>query len=248
MFIKLTLLLMLASSDGGALTHAPPTSLAADTLGAITGRVVVVGAEGGVSAAELTLASLGRATSTAPNGGFAFHDVPAGTYELVAEHLAYGTDTTSVRVEPGETTSVEIHLSERVFQMDPLSVTVRREYLESVGFYERMESRNERHFFTPERLVRIGIRNLGQFRPEILLSTIAFAGGRAQELKRCDGFAYFLDGRYHDRGLIEQRVRDLSASEVGAVEVYPYGIGLPTFAVREKAIKCGAVIVWTKRW
>lgn len=247
MLVKLSLLLLIASTDGGALTHAPP-SLAADTLGSITGRVVAVAAGGGVSAAGITLSPSGRTTSTAPNGGFAFHKVPSGNYELVAEHLAYGADTTSVRVTPGETTSVEIRLSDRVFQMDPLSVTVRREYLESVGFYERMETKNERHFFTPERLERLGIRNLGQFRPEILLSNIAFAGGRAQELKKCDGFAYFLDGRYHEWGLVEQRVRDLSASDVGAVEVYPYGIGLPTFAVREKAIKCGAVVVWTKRW
>lgn len=218
-----------------------------DTVGTITGRILDPGNGGGVSAAEVLLSRPARMTSTVPNGAFAFHGVPAGEHQLIVEHLGYGTDTTAVVVRAGETTTVELRLSPRPYLLEPLSVTVRRDYLESVGFYDRREKGIGR-YFTPEKLERLGIGNLGRFRPEILLSTFAFAGTNVQELRDCDGFAYFLDGRYHRWGLVEERVRNLSASEVGAVEVYPHGHGLPTFALRQESVECGAVVIWTERW
>lgn len=223
-----------------------------DTLGAVTGQVVDLQSGKGVSAAEITLAPLDRTTSSGPDGDFTFRDVPAGGYDLTVEHAGYVGYTTDVVVEAGRVSNLRMHISAAPVSLDPLEVRVRREYLESVGYYERMEKGIGR-YFTPERLERLGIRNFGRFRPDILLSSTAFAGNWAQQLKGCLDFVYFLDGRHQPRGITRSRVKNLSADEVAAVEGYPYGHGLPGFAMDKgprgkTANDGGAVAVWTKRW
>lgn len=248
---RLTLLSLLLSSalaastaDSGG-TRLDAGAAAVDTLGSITGHVAGAGAEVGVAAAEVTLLPPERATFTAPNGAFAFHDVPAGDYELVVEHVGYGSATVEVSVGEGEATSVEVVLSARPYQLEPLEVTVRREYLESVGFYERRDD-GWGDYLTSERLERAGLNNHARFRPEILLSISGFAGERLMSTRGCAGPAYYIDGRRNPT--TESLMREFSAHEVGAVEVYPDGQGLPLFAMDPTAMKCGAVVIWTKRW
>lgn len=235
------------STFGSAVTRVSAGAASPDTPGSITGRIVEAGTQRGVAAGQVTLLPPERATFTAPDGAFAFHDVPAGEYELVVEHLGYGTDTAEVTVRPGGTTNVEVTLFAQPHQLESLEVTVRREYLESVGFYERQDEGWGR-YLTPERLERVGLRHHARFRPDILLRISGYPGERILQTKRCDGPAYYLDGRRSPWGITEQRVRELSAHEVGAVEVYPHGHGLPLFATDPAAMKCGAVVVWTKRW
>lgn len=243
------LAVFLSAAIGGSTVEDPElrvvsSNASADTVGSITGRIVEAGTQRGIAAGQVILLPPDRSTFTAPDGAFAFHDVPAGDYELVVEHLGYRTDSAEVTVRAGETASVEVTLLAQPHQLEPLDVTVRRAYLDAVGFYDRQEE-GWGEYLTPEKLERVGLRNYVRFRPEILLRITGFPGERLMRTKNCGDPAYYLDGRRKPpTGLISE----MSAHEIGAVEVYPEGHGLPLFALDPTAMKCGAVVVWTKRW
>jgi len=79
--------------------------------------------------------------STNDRGLFLFLRVPPGIYELVLEHLSYGTRTDTIEVAGREIVNFEVRLAVQPIALAPVVVSVRREYLSPSmhEFYERME-------------------------------------------------------------------------------------------------------------
>jgi hypothetical protein len=61
-------------------------------------------------------------TVTSDEGGFAIYRVPAGSYSLVVEHVAYGRHSVEIEVEGGTGLSYEIILSRAAIELAPLVV------------------------------------------------------------------------------------------------------------------------------
>ena len=61
-------------------------------------------------------------TVTSDSGGFAIFSVPAGSYTLVVEHVAYGSHSVEIEVEGGVGISYEILVSRAAIELAPLLV------------------------------------------------------------------------------------------------------------------------------
>jgi hypothetical protein len=75
------------------------------------------------------------------SGVFMFPRVPRGAYELVVQHLAYGTRSQRIDVVGSERVDLQLRLTMEPIELEPLVASVRRRYLSPrmLEFYERMD-------------------------------------------------------------------------------------------------------------
>lgn len=241
--------------DAGAAQE--PDSAAIEATARVQGRVLDADSGAPISDALLTLSPLGRRALTDSAGAFLLPDVPPAAYELEVRHIAYGTRTLEVEVLAARTATLDLRLSAAPIAVEPLSVEIeyRPRYLEATGFYERME-RGRGQFFDPAFVDRWSVGAFatgGRFMALLHDMTPPFTrsffcSGPPPDLGAAPGRSrpgptgpVYIDGRLDRSGLIWE----LSASEIGAIEVYPHGSGQPGFASSEA---CGVFVVWTKRW
>ena len=215
--------------------------------GRISGVVTDRTTDGPVEGALMTLEGFGSEVTSA-GGRFLFRDVPAGTHALEVRHLGFGARTISVEVSSALTTHLEIGLEPRAIAVEPIEVTVERRplYLEDVGYYERL-ARGWGSFFDP---TWVETRNVGFTR---LRQFVDYLKGRVPQAS-CRETPVYLDGRRllsetPRAGRVQiDLVAEMSSQDVGAVEVYATGHGIPIFALNDTTLVCGAVILWSKRW
>jgi hypothetical protein len=88
----------------------------------ITG--VVVDVDGGAGIADVILRIDGTLVSAASDesGRFVLRDIPAGTWTLRVEHVAYGEHEHVIAVEAGGQSRVQIRLAQEAIEMEPLVV------------------------------------------------------------------------------------------------------------------------------
>jgi hypothetical protein len=109
----------------------------------VVGRVLGEESGRGIERAEVRLIrgtiDLGRPTDGW--GYFAFPSVPAGDYELVVSHIAYGTRRDSIAIEGGQLYDLELRLSMRPIELEPLVVEAVRWQVSPRlwSFYERVD-------------------------------------------------------------------------------------------------------------
>jgi hypothetical protein len=70
-------------------------------------------------------------------GWFTFMGVPAGRFEVAVEMIGYQSRADSITIQSGRTHDMEVRLSPKAVELPPLAVTVRSQWLEENGFYER---------------------------------------------------------------------------------------------------------------
>ncbi len=203
-----------------------------------------------IEGALVTIEPAGRQAVTDSAGAFALGDVPPGRYELRIRHIAYGTRSLPVEVRAGMTTSLSLRLAPEAIALDPLEVRVearfRPRYLEERGYYERRE-RGWGTFFDP---VDVERWSTGFARgAEDFLNHLAFQAPSFSPL--CARTPTYIDGRRVRREegpMADNLLREMSASEIGAVELYTSSVGVPLFAFTDSTTVCGALVIWTRRW
>ena len=237
---------------------AMPTAVAAqepsDSLPAdgnqVTGRIVD-SAGSPVQQALLTLSPGNRRTLSDSTGAFVFLRIRPGAFQLEIQHIGFATRTVDLTVEPHRTTHVEVSLSTEAIPLEPLSVQVQHRvpYLASKGFYARMDE-GWGAFFDPAWVHRW---SAGAVRANSVIEVIVNASPLFSTSLSCGGPAIFLDGFPYrsDPPVTAGRpptslLLEMSPTEIGAVEVYPAGQGVPLFAMGDS--RCGVVIIWRKRW
>jgi hypothetical protein len=110
----------------------------------IVGRVTEPGSNKAIMAVLVRLKSwsdgrmLGQAETDA-QGRFLFDDVPGELVRLEFERLGYQSRTDSVRPVAAHTVEVNVRMSAKPVELDPITVTVRPRWLELNGFYERRQ-------------------------------------------------------------------------------------------------------------
>jgi hypothetical protein len=88
----------------------------------VSGRLLDRDSGASVEGAETWLRGTGFRTLTRSNGEFSFDEVPAGTYMLMTDHLAYGTKMDTLFVPDGTDLRVEMLLDNRPIEIAPLTV------------------------------------------------------------------------------------------------------------------------------
>lgn len=211
----------------------------------IAGRLVDASTGAPIEAAVVAIPALDLSTLSDASGTFRLARIPAGTHTFEIRHIAYGTRTTEVRVRGGGPLSLELRLEPVVLDVDPLQVEVewRPAYLEQVGFYDR-KAEGIGEFYDPAFVQRWGV-GAWAAAPN-LIREIILARGRGGGSLACGGSPQvIIDGRLDRSGLITT----LSASGVGAVEVYHGAYGIPNVVKNARADPfCTTVIVWTRQW
>lgn len=90
----------------------------------LTGRLIDRDTGDGVEGAETWIRGTFHRALTDSRGRFSFEQVPAGTYMLMTDHLAYGTKMDTLAVPDGQRLEVEMILDDRPIEIAPLTVAV----------------------------------------------------------------------------------------------------------------------------
>ncbi|MFO8099701.1 MAG: TonB-dependent receptor plug domain-containing protein, partial [Salinibacter sp.] len=100
----------------------PPWGHAQSERGAVSG--VVTDADGApLAGAQIVDRSLQRGTTTGPDGQFTLARLPTGEHTLEVRFVGYQTAVRTVRVEAGETATLDVSLKTRVLETDGVTVT-----------------------------------------------------------------------------------------------------------------------------
>lgn len=213
---------------------------------------------------------LNKHTPTDASGRFEIDGLPGGVLAVVSEMLGYRTRHDTVALNAGATHELEIALSRAPIELAPVAVTVRSEWLEQNGFYERLRSGLSPRAVTASDIERRGSTVLTDVFSQLAGVRVMRipGGGRVVRMmhEAPDGFpvlarralpgcepALFIDGApYRDQIPTSPsvpgsavRVLDWDAVSplvVEAVEVYR-GSAAPV----QYQDTCGVVLVWIRR-
>ena len=94
--------------------------------GKIEGTVLDAGTKEPLAGANVIVEGTTLTATTGSDGSYVITPVPAGEHTLIASMMGYKKLTKSVRVRPGETTTVNFELKETVFELEKVVVTATR--------------------------------------------------------------------------------------------------------------------------
>jgi len=240
----------------------------------VTGRVLDAESGAPIDAVAVRLAGeRGEFVgATDDQGAFLFARVPSGAYEIVLEHLAYGTRSDSLEVDPGVLVNLELRLRMEPIELEPLVVVAEQRSVSPMllGFYERMSMDVGGRFITREDIEDrqpVRITHMIQDLPSVTVVTASgpFGGrscnaapwfrGKWQRsssgaLWRCYPNVY-VDGIELSRGpggSVGPVCLDdfVVPSEVEAIEVYKGAASLPA-EFGGSSGRCGVIVIWTRR-
>jgi hypothetical protein len=221
--------------------------------GEIIGRVTD---DGGRAISDVDVRVVGReerAISTT-EGGFRVVDVEPGLLEVRFTRLGYAPRTALLLVQPGRTSEVRVAMSPEAIDLEPISVTVRSQFLERNGFYER--SRSTAGFGR-----QFGPQELQAMFPRYVSDAVRRVPGIevTDPTRQPVGFEAFATNRRVvslDQGPCQLpvyvdgvRTGDYNLNQVDpvhvdAIEVYTGGNSPAQFQMMNP---CGVVLIWTKR-
>jgi hypothetical protein len=219
------------------------------------------------------LADSGRVKAVTNSVG-AFHlaGLPAGPVTFTVRKIGYGAGEFTLQMEPGVTRYQTIVLQRLNNVLSPVVVeeSAVHQGLREVGFYKRSENAHGT-FLTPEILASRNAARASEFLLAVngvhvttgLLGGIPYSTGTILSIGGHPGMAsglcvmnLYVDGVRIDLGDATDRgalgdaqmvsLNDvISASDVGAIEVYPSGVTTPQqFSGVSRG--CGTIVIWSK--
>ncbi len=235
-----------------------------ERTGAVRGRVVV---EDGspLPGAEVRIGGeLVRVTG--PDGGFSFPDVPAGSAPLRVSFLGYGDAEGEVVVGGGQTVTVEIRLSPRPIELEPIVVEavrfstggiladVQRRANSAWGTVvlgEDLAQRQARASRTTDILQNFGATVVGNGSAIFLHRTqcaphVYLDGVKVTRIPRSTSGT---SARESSEGPQTEAARALNMvhpADIAAIEIYRGPAEIPGEFLDSDA-RCGIILVWTKR-
>lgn len=243
------------TSAAGDSTSAPGDSASAPRDSASAprraGRATLTGVVRGAGGQPLANTELrvqgAQSTSvTDAEGRYSLSALPAGTRMLMARHIGYEVLETPIELRGGKTLVRNIQLS-RVVSLDSMRVVAMRSQYPEFEWNRRTNPMGI--FLGPEEIERR--KNLGETADLLTgMPSVALSGhgpdGRATSTRgrngagECAGMRILLNG-----ALQLEKINDVPASQVGAVEIYPQGEFAPAaYSVRGS---CGVLVLWTKQ-
>jgi hypothetical protein len=222
----------------------------------VRGRVIDAITRQPVTAASLRLIDGDRVVAVATtdsSGRFVLTATKGGRYRLMGTRLGYAEAVSGyLELTAGEAVSAELQMSAEAVKIAPLTLIAPRDrYLESKGFYERMqsgggdfmsgESVRKRNAYSLADLLR-GMRGIKIQRVN-LRNEVYFTGTNCLPMIVVDGVTM----RWGGKSLTTiQPLEDLvSVAHIDGIEAYRGGSGAPIEYVGPNA-GCGLILIWTR--
>ncbi|HKP14834.1 MAG TPA: TonB-dependent receptor, partial [Gemmatimonadaceae bacterium] len=194
-----------------------------------------------IAGAQVQVLGTAAATRTDDQGRFTLGRLPAGSLELEVRRLGFGVVRRTVDLRGGRTTRTEVRL-ERAIALDSISVVAkrlkypdfetRRRFSIDGKFLDEDEIRQRHPSNTSDLLYTLpGFWVVGTGAAATVVSTRAFSLGG------------YCEANIVIDNMRNQRINDVPASQVAALESYPKG-GAP---LQYGPAPCGMVVIWTKR-
>jgi hypothetical protein len=213
----------------------------------LSGRVIEHETKRGIAMAAVRLGAGVAQQITSTDGTFVFDKLPPGVYPLEVQHLAFLAVIDSVHVEYMSTVTATIRMAPNVIPMSALEVSVRKAFLDRVGFYLRQE-RSGGSFLT-----RTDIENMHPLNGTDIMRRVPgvrIQRGRFGNVLLGRGacpFRYVMDGARVGPGF---SLDDLTPHAIEAVEVYMGPSQVPIefqgFSSDANGM-CGVIVIWTRR-
>jgi hypothetical protein len=190
-----------------------------------------------IAGAQIQVLGTAARTRTDEQGNFALRRLPAGTLELEARQLGYGVVRRSVELRGGRTARVDLRL-ERVVALDSIRVVARR--LKFPEFESRRRFSMWGKFLDEDEIERRHATNASELIYTLPGFWVTGSGAGARVVSARSPGACEVNVVI-DR-VPGQRINDVPASQIAAIESYPRGGGPPQYQQ-----PCGVIVIWTKR-
>lgn len=190
--------------------------------------------------AQVQVLGTAAAARTDAQGRFTMGGLPAGTLELEVRRLGFAVDRRAVELRGGQTTRAEVRL-ERAVALDSVRVVAQR--LKYPDFESRRRFNMWGRFLDEDELERRHASNVS----DIVFTLPGFWVVGAGPLAKVISTRSALLGGSCEANIVidnmpDQRINDVPASQVAAIESYPIRGGPIQFAQ-----PCGMIMIWTKR-
>jgi hypothetical protein len=222
---------------------------------AVFGRVVGQVTDGGtqtISDVDVTVVGQDgvRAISN-PQGRFALMNLEPGLVHVRFTRIGYAPRTATLVVQPGRTSQITAAMAPEAIELAPIEVTVRSQFLERSGFYEREQQGLGRHFDREEldRVVVFQISDALQRIPGLRLSDPRNNVGQPQYAinprvrTAANGVCImelYVDG-------VRQFDPDLNRYPPDWIEAMEVYTGASAPAQYSGLNPCGVVLLWSRR-
>ena len=222
----------------------------------VNGRVIDGNTRQPLAAVSLQLLEGDRAIASATTdslGRFSLRAPDRGRYRVAATRIGYADAVSNyIELVVGEAVTAEMQLSSEAVKIAPLTLDVPRDrYLESKGFYERMQS-GMGDFMTGEEVRRRNaysladlLRGLRGVKIQRLsaLNEVYFTGTNCLPMIILDGITVRWGGK--SVGTIQPLEDLVPVAHIDAIEAYRGGSGVPSEYTGPNA-SCGVLLIWTR--
>jgi hypothetical protein len=223
------------------------------TAGRLTGTVVDAGSGQPIVGAQVTISGAAVTGTTNDRGAFTISGAPGGTQSLLVRAVRYAPEQRTVDLLGETSLSIEVRLTNLKTVLDTIRVTASRVYsADKIGFEQRRKSGFGSYFDTtdvarvrPHEVTRLlysmnGVQVVGSgFNQRILMRGV---------MDLCEP-SIVIDGvRLPDLTGADLNMM-VSPEEVAGMEVYTSAGAVPAQfkGLSQASMRCGAVVVWTKR-
>ena len=210
-------------------------------------RVVDAVAGTPVEGATVSLVD-GRIAPTNVDGRVAFDGLDSELTQVTVERIGYATRTEPVTLHPDRTTAVEVALTIEAVALRPIKVEVRSRFLESHGFYQRLDQGVVMRLLTRESIEQRG--------SPLISDAFARVPGlridrptthRALLQARDCVLAIFVDGVEWGVDIEESvNIDQIPPEWVEVAEVYWGSRTPPQYRSRSNG-GCGSALIWTRQ-
>jgi hypothetical protein len=223
---------------------------------AINGRVIDANTRQPVTAAAVRLLDGDKVMATATSdasGRFIITAPRPGRYRLAVTRIGFADALSNfIELADGEAINAELPMRSEAVRVAPLTINAPRDrYLESKGFYERMQSGNgdfrtgdevrKRNAYALADLLR-GMRGI-KIQRAGSRNEVYFTGTNCLPMIVLDGVTVRWGGK-STGGL--QPLEDLvPIAHIDGIEAYRGGSGLPPEYIGPNAA-CGVILIWTR--
>lgn len=224
-------------------------ALPASAQGTLTGHVRDLSGFG-VASAEVRIAGGQMGTVSDANGAFRFQGVPAGLVKVSARRIGFLPGSDDVTVGDGQTVDVTLVLAFTPVQLEPVTVTARREPYDArlAGFRARSMKRVGT-FITREHIEASSSSNFSDLLRSVPGVRVGSTNSGFQNAVRFRGAdcapVVFIDGFPATAGEFDVDVIDPASVE--GVEIYMGMLTVPPEFVAPRGLEqCGVIAVWSR--
>lgn len=229
-------LMMRKAEDGDLMT---PARLLVKVVDAVSGTPV----EGATVALED-----GRLAPTNGDGRVEFDDLASRLTQVTIDRIGYATRTEPVTLHPDRTTAIEVALSIEAVALRPIRVEVRSRFLESHGYYRRLDQGVVMRLLTRQSIEARGSPFISDAFARVPGLRIDRPNTQRAHLQARDCLlAIFVDGvewGVDIEGTVN--VDQIPPEWVEVAEVYWGGQTPPEYRSRWNG-GCGSALIWTRQ-